>query len=167
VLNWPRRRRRPDHRPGRGDRRPGWRGGGQVVRHSVGCLRMQERYKVRPLASAIQQPVQQRGQFLGCSWLSADVQTMPLSCSFWSPTDTGGHPTWIWGSSGRRFKSCQPDTHHRTSEAVFGVWPEGLCRYCALSSGVSWALAGGCEFCWKLSPAGTDCPVSLLWITAG
>jgi hypothetical protein len=32
--------------------------------------------------------------------------------------DNGIRPMSDWGSSGRRFKSCQPDKHFRSSEAV-------------------------------------------------
>ena len=38
----------------------------------------------------------------------------------------------IWGSSGRRFKSYQPDWSYRSSEAVFGPSHQSQCDLCAI-----------------------------------
>jgi hypothetical protein len=49
-----------------------------------------------------------------------------------------------WGSSGRRFKSCQPDQSYRRSVVVFGVPEIGPVPTRSLSSGISCPLADGC-----------------------
>jgi hypothetical protein len=46
----------------------------------------------------------------------------PSSCDNRASANASEHTRLVWGSSGRRFKSCQPDQHHRWSEP----YPRGV-----------------------------------------
>ena len=54
------------------------------------------------------------GVFVGVRQPTRNART----CRNSTPTNTGGPLAWIWGSSGRRFKSCQSDAGERLYLAV-------------------------------------------------
>jgi len=55
----------------------------------------------------------------------AGVKQPALTCTNLSPASTDYPGALYWGSSGRRFKSCQPDTGQRRFSALTaaGFWP--------------------------------------------
>ena len=61
----------------------------------------------------VAQLVAQRFSFFGCPRMAADVQKYYLTWEVRTPTYTCEHHSLDWGSSARRFKSCQPDTGQR------------------------------------------------------
>ena len=61
----------------------------------------------------VAQLVAQRFSFFGCPRMAADVQKYHLTWEVRTPTHTCEHHSFDRGSSGRRFKSCQPDTGQR------------------------------------------------------
>ena len=71
-----------------------------------------------PDPPAVQQPVQQPGELRGCRD-GSPMYLKRLTCGNWTPTHMCEHDYLNWGSSGRRFKSCQPDQDYRRSN---GQW---------------------------------------------
>jgi hypothetical protein len=51
--------------------------------------------------------------FGGGMWVFADAQKPGLTWGVCTPANVCEHGSFDWGSSGRRFKSCQPDQRTR------------------------------------------------------